>query len=66
MRPIDYAIKMIAAYNMSRDYFTTLTESLYDEDSEFISAVINCLEEHDQEAKNAAENIFHQLDECQL
>lgn len=65
MRPIDYAIKLMAAHTMSNELFCDLADSLYYEDNAFISAVRNCLEEHDSDTLCAVEDVFHQID-CQL
>lgn len=66
MRPIDYAIKMIVAFNMSIDLFNNLVENLYYNDNDFMHATLNCLEESDNEVYNKALDAFHQLDGCQL
>lgn len=63
MRPIDYAIKLIVAYNMSNSMFITLSESLYYEEDEFIASVVNCLKENDIATMDAMNEIFSQKDE---
>lgn len=61
MRPIDYAIKLMIANNLNNSYFTTLAESLYNEDNMFITEVLNCLEEHDSTVKNMVTAILDKL-----
>lgn len=63
MRPIDYAIKMMVAFNMSTALFNDLTESLHYEDNDFTHATLNCLKENDIQAYNKALDVFHQFDE---
>lgn len=62
MRPIDYAIKLIVAYNMGTDLFHDLADSLYYEDTLYVSEVMNCLKENDPDVVCAVENVFHQTD----
>lgn len=66
MRPIDYAIKLIAAHSMNYNFFEDMVESLYYEEYSFIHAVADCLKQHDVDVDNAVQAIFHNLDECQL
>lgn len=61
MRPIDYAIKLMIANNLNNSYFTTLAESLYNEDNMFITEVLNYLEEHDSTVKNMVTAILDKL-----
>ena len=50
MRPIDYAIKLIVAYNMDKDYFGELSEDLYyNDDDIFVKEVLNILETEDKD-----------------
>lgn len=61
MRPIDYAIKLIVAYNMKIDMFNDLTESLYYEDNLFIDEVMECLKENDTKVFNAIQDEYKRL-----
>lgn len=63
MRPIDYAIKLIAAFNMSTALFNDLTESLYYESDRFMYETLNCLEEQDSQVFNEVLDAFSHLDE---
>lgn len=65
MRPIDYAIELMAANSTDSDLFYDLVKSLYFEETSFIVAVSNCLKEHDPETLNRVDGIFYRMD-CQL
>lgn len=61
MRPIDYAIKLIVAYNMDKDYFLNLARNLYFEDFQFYVGVKDCLEENDMHVANVVEDVFNEM-----
>lgn len=61
MRPIDYAIKLIVAYNMDKGYFLNLARNLYFEDIQFYAGVKDCLEENDMHVANAVEDALNEM-----
>lgn len=64
MRPIDYAIKLIVAYNMDKDYFGELSEDLYyNDDDAFVKEVLNILETEDKDVYASHLSIVSVLNE---
>ncbi len=66
MRPIDYVIKLEAAFGIAPDYFVILTENLYYDDDNFIKEVLTIMKDECEKIYDRMQDIFHQLDECQL